>query len=252
MEVFREYAQYYNALYKDKDYVSEARTIELLFRRHGMKGKRIINFGCGTGRHDFELEKLGYQCHGIDMSEGMIKEARSRACQKESSVEFEVADIRDYKTGEKYDAVISLFHVMSYQNTNEDVVAAIRSAANCLNEGGLFVFDCWYGPGVLTERPEVRVKEIEIDSGRVIRIARPVMHPNDSTVDVNYELVFSSIDDPIKIINETHRMRYFFAPEIRFFLAETGFELIEVLEADTMEQPSFDSWTVCCIAKRVI
>lgn len=250
MEVFKEYAQYYNALYKDKDYAFEAKTIQRLFQRYGMNGSHIVNFGCGTGRHDFELERLGYQCHGIDMSEGMIEEARNRANEMGSSIEFEVADIRDYKTNTKYDAVISLFHVMSYQNTNEDVMSTIKSARNCLDDGGLFVFDCWYGPGVLTDCPEIRVKEIEIDSGKVIRIAQPKMHPNENIVDVNYELLFVDGENKIRTLDETHSMRYFFEPEMKLMLECGGFDLIDVLDVNRLMETTFESWTAFFVARR--
>ena len=76
----------------------------------------------------------------------------------------------------QYDAVISLFHVMSYQNTNEDILSAMKSARSSLNSGGLFPFDVWYGPGVLSDRPQVRVKEVQDDKYQLIRIAKPVMH----------------------------------------------------------------------------
>ena len=61
MEVFQDYAYYYNAFYKDKDYQEEARQIDYILKRYNKKIKSIINFGCGTGRHDIELSRLGYE-----------------------------------------------------------------------------------------------------------------------------------------------------------------------------------------------
>ena len=43
--------------------------------------------------------------------------------------------------------MISLFHVMSYQTDNNDILSAFQSARNALNIGGIFIFDVWYGPG---------------------------------------------------------------------------------------------------------
>ena len=50
---------------------------------------------------------------------------------------------------------------------NDDVLAAFLTARHHLNPGGIFLFDVWYGPAVLTDRPSVRIKwmaheEIEI------------------------------------------------------------------------------------------
>ena len=114
MEAFKDYAYYYNAFYKDKNYAEETVTIDKILKKYGRNINRIINLGCGTGKHDMELAKLGYQCTGIDISPLMIEIARSDAAIEKTSVEFEVADIRNYKTNKIYDVVISLFHVMSY------------------------------------------------------------------------------------------------------------------------------------------
>ena len=122
------------------------------------------------------------------------------------------------RTGETYEAVISLFHVMSYQTTNTDLAAAFETAATHLEPGGLFLFDFWYGPAVLTQKPEVRVKRLEDDEIKVTRIAEPVMHVNESIVDVNYT-VFIEVKATRKVeqVRETHRMRYLFLPELLQF-----------------------------------
>lgn len=251
MEVFEDYAYYYNAFYRDKDYRSEAAQADLLLRKHGNKIRNIINFGCGTGKHDVELAGMGYQCRGIDMSPIMIDIAKENAREKEC-VDFSIADIRRYKTSAKYDAVISLFHVMSYQNTNADVLDAFRSARAALNTGGIFLFDVWYGPGVLSDKPALRIKEVRDEKYRLVRIARPVMHDRTNVVDVCYEIfVIDNQTGETRTINEMHSMRYFFRPELAWYLKEAGFELIDNSDCLTLEKTSYDSWTSYFVAKAV-
>ena len=118
----------------------------------------------------------------------------------------------------KFDVVVSLFHVMSYQTTNEDLRLAFETAKFHLKEGGLFIFDCWYGPGVLTDPPVTRVKRIGNDYIDVLRIAEPVMHYDRNMVDVNYEIRVKEKKTGIEeIIKEKHSVRYFFLPEINHF-----------------------------------
>jgi hypothetical protein len=66
------------------------------------------------------------------------------------------------------DAVImsafTIFHVFSYQTTNGDLVAALTTAKEHLNPDGILIFDCWYGPAVLSNKPTIRVKTIEDDA----------------------------------------------------------------------------------------
>lgn len=252
MEVFQDYAYYYNAFYQDKDYKGEVAQVDHLLRKYGDKINKLINYGCGTGRHDMELCELGYQCSGIDMSSIMIDIARQNAHDKKKDIPFEVADIRCYEPQEQYDAVISLFHVISYQNENRDILAAFQSARKALNKGGLFLFDVWYGSGVLSDKPTVRVKEIEDEKNKLIRIARPIMHEKKNVVDVCYEvLVIDKETAETKVINEVHNMRYFFRPELQFFLEQSGFELIDNLDCQTLGETDYETWTSYFVARVV-
>ncbi len=252
MEVFHDYAYYYNAFYKDKDYKSEARQVDLLLRKYGNNVKNIINFGCGTGKHDIELADMGYQCDGIDMSPLMIDIAKENAAMAGKGTRFSVADIREYRVDKRYDAVISLFHVMSYQNTNEDILKTFQSARAVLKEGGILLFDVWYGPGVLSDKPVVRVKEVQDDKFKLIRIAKPCMYDKTNIVDVCYEVLVINTDiNQTKVIEEVHSMRYFFRPELEFYLQQSGFELIDNLDCMTLNETDYSSWTSYFVARAV-
>lgn len=252
MEVFQDYAYYYNAFYKDKDYKAETAQIDELLRKFGIGIKSIINYGCGTGKHDMELAKMGYQCTGIDMSSLMIDIAKDNASKEDLPIDFSVADIREFEPVKKYDAVISLFHVMSYQNGNKDILFAFQSARKALDKGGVFLFDVWYGPGVLSDKPVVRVKEIEDEENKLIRIARPVMHDKKNVVDVCYEVLVTNKQTGVtKVINEVHNMRYFFRPELELMLKQTGFEVIDNLDCQTLGNTNYNSWTSYFVAKAI-
>lgn len=252
MEVFRDYAYYYNMFYQDKNYKSEAKQIDYLLKKYGLNIKRIINYGCGTGKHDIELAKIGYQCRGIDLSSLMIDIARENAKEENIDIDFSVEDIRNFEPKGQSDAVISLFHVMSYQNKNQDILGAFRSARKAINRGGIFVFDVWYGPGVLSDKPSVRVKEIEDGKNRLVRIARPIMHDKENIVDVCYEIfVINKETGETKVINEIHKMRYFFRPELELLLNSSGFELIDNLDCQSLKETNYDSWTSYFIARGI-
>lgn len=250
METFKDYAYYYNAFYKDKNYAQEVKQVDALLKKYGNQIGSILNFGCGTGKHDLELKKLGYQCAGVDISNGMIEIARRNALSLDMDIDFTVADIRTYQPDKTWDAVISLFHVMSYQNTNEDVLAVLKAARKSLGCYGIFLFDVWYGPGVLSDQPTVRVKEAEDGENRLIRIARPVMHAKENVVDVCYEaLIINKATSITKCISEVHKMRYFFTPELEMLLEEAGFELLENIDCVSEREADYHSWTSYFIAR---
>ena len=161
-----------------------------------------------------------------------------------------MADARTVRLGRKFDAVTALFHVMSYQTTNADLKAAFDTAKAHLEPGGVFVFDCWYGPAVLTLRPSVRIARFEDEHNAVTRLAEPVMHPNQNLVDVNYQvLIKNKHSGALEELRETHTMRYLFQPEVSVHLDAAGFELEESVEFMTDGQLGFTTWTAVFVAR---
>ncbi len=220
--VFDAYASYYDLLYQDKNYSNEVEYVTSHIREYAPDAKHILELGCGTGAHAEHLARMGYTVHGVDMSQEMLNRAETRKAglptDVASRLSFGLGDVRSVRTGKTYDVVISLFHVMSYQISNEDLVAAFKTAATHLSLEGLFLFDFWYSPAVLTQRPDVRVKRLEDENIKVTRIAEPVMHVNQNMVDVNYT-VFINVKSTgeIEQVQETHHMRYFSLPELQCF-----------------------------------
>ena len=120
MKVFNKYSLYYNLLYQDKDYKSEAEYINQLIKKYHNNPKSIFNMGCGTGKHDFLLLKMGYEIIGFDISDKMIEEAQLKKSKHfpNEPIEFIKGDIQNIRLNKKFDVVSSLFHVMSYQTKN--------------------------------------------------------------------------------------------------------------------------------------
>jgi SAM-dependent methyltransferase len=254
-KVFDMYALYYDLIYRDKGYAAEAEYVAAHIRMQAPSAKSILELGCGTGAHAACLARMGYSLHGVDLSQSMLAraEARKEALSNEIAgcLTFEHGDIRRVRTDMTYDAVISLFHVASYQTTNADLDAFFSTAAVHLRPGGLFLFDFWYGPAVLTEKPEVRVKRLEDDLIKVTRIAEPTIHTDENIVDVNYS-VFIEVKATGKVeqLQETHRMRYLFLPEIERLFDIHGFTLENAEEWMSGRKPALDTWGVCVMARR--
>lgn len=252
MSVFNEYARYYDLLYRDKDYAGETDYVHNIIQRQSPGAKTILNLGCGSGRHDRCLTDRGYAVTGVDLSKEMLTSAREAATGN-GALEYVQGDVRSVRLGKTFDVVISLFHVMSYQISNDDLMAALATAHSHLKPGGTFIFDCWYGPGVLTDRPSVRVKELEDKVINVTRIAQPVMHPNENVVDVNYRVFLrDKASGNVREINETHRMRYLFFPEVDLMLTSSGFKPQMSEEWLTSAPLSMASWNALFTARKPI
>lgn len=252
--IFDRYSRYYDLLYRDKDYPAEAAFVDRLIQGQAKGARAILELGCGTGLHAAMLAEIGYRVTGVDQSEEMLKRAEERKSSmpqaQSERLSFRRGDARTVRTGSRFDCVASLFHVVSYQSTNADLHALFATARAHLDPGGVFVFDCWYGPAVLEQRPAVRVKRLEGEGLRVTRIAEPTLHPNECLVDVDY-LVF--VEDPaagtVERLTESHRMRYLFRPEIEALLAENGMRLAHGCEWLTGGPLGEDTWGACFVAR---
>lgn len=250
MSVFGDYSQYYNLLYKDKNYESETKYVSDLIQQYKNNAKTLLDLGCGSGRHDECFAKHGYNVSGVDLSEDMLQMAYK--IQKKGILEFSHGDARNVRLNKKFDAVVSLFHVMNYQITNTDLENAFNTARAHLDKGGVFIFDSWHGPGVLTDRPSNRIKELEDQNLKIFRTATPEMWPNECIVDVNYDLkIFNKKLVKEISIKEKHRMRYLFSPEVEYFLSKTEFKLKKSEEWQTKKKLGFDSWFACYIAEAI-
>ncbi len=251
-QVFDAYAAYYDLLYRDKDYSGEAIFVRDLLLQRSVESGDILELGCGTGKHAHHFAQMGYRIHGVDISPTMVAAARSHLpAELSERISFGEGDVRTLQLGRKFDAVISLFHVASYQTSNDDISAMFQTAAQHLSAGGIFIFDFWYGPAVLTDKPTIRVKRMADEAINVMRIAEPVMYPNENRVDVNYTVLISPKDSrKTETIHESHCMRYFFAPELRLLLATAGFELASLVEWVSGDEPGFDTWLSTVVAVR--
>ncbi|KXV16876.1 methyltransferase type 11 [Caballeronia megalochromosomata] len=232
MNFSKGYSRFYDLFHQEKNYRAEATFVIELLARYGMVRGTLMDLGCGTGRHAAEFAGSGFGVSGVDMSSEMLARADARRTflpgAVASRLRFRQGDARSVRTEEVYDAVVSLFHVASYQTTNADFMAMCHTAATHLPRSGLFLFDCWYGPAVLADPPTVHVVRASNDDAAVMRIAEPTMRPHDNTVAVNYTFLITDWKtQSVETALETHVMRYMFKPEVELMLDLSGFEVLD-------------------------
>ncbi|WAR44086.1 class I SAM-dependent DNA methyltransferase [Methylomonas rapida] len=255
-KVFDHYARYYDLLYQDKDYAAEAAYVASHIQKCNPSAQTILELGCGTGAHAEFLARLGFSVIGVDMSQTMLEQAETRKAglpiEIAEKLTFIQGDVRSIRTGEYYDAVISLFHVMSYQISNSDLEDAFATAATHLNPGGVFLFDFWYGPAVLSQKPETRERELENEKIKISRIAEPEMFLSENKINVNYRFLIEELaTGKITKMSEKHCMRYLFKPELELFMKHAGFQPVSFVEWMTNTPMTSDGWSSFSVAKWV-
>jgi len=107
------------------------------------KGMRILDIGCGIGRHSIELARRGYNVTGIDLSECMLNKARQKASEAGVSVRFLHGDARKLNFSNEFDLAIMLCEGgFCLMETDEMNYAILQSGVNALRPGGKFIFTC--------------------------------------------------------------------------------------------------------------
>jgi hypothetical protein len=128
----------------------------------------------------------------------------------------------------------------------------LQTARRHLTPGGVFIFDFWHGPAVLTDRPTERTRMIEDAGTRTLRHARPEFDFATNVVRVHYHLLELRGSEVVAETNETHAMRYFFRPELDFFCAQAGFELTAFYPFLKPGQLATErDWNVTAIARAI-
>lgn len=247
------YANAYDTLYHDKDYSGECDMIEGILGRYGESPTRsIIDLGCGTGNHTIPLSERGYEVLGVDCSQEMIDTAKMKAKSKNISCSFHLADIRQLDLKRKFDTVIMMFAVLGYQLENTDVLAALKTARRHLNPDGLLIFDVWYGPTVLAQRPTDRIKIISTPNNRIIRAASGDLNVRHHTCTIHYRLWQMDGNILTAETEEEHRMRFVFPQELKLFTRIAGFKFKHLGSFPDFENcPGEDTWNVVsiCVAE---
>jgi len=103
--------------------------------------KRLLDIGCGTGRHAIELAKRAYQVVGVDLSESQLKRAREKAEKAGVKVDFIQKDARKLDFNTEFDVVIMMCEGgFSLMETDEMNFQILQGAAKALKTNGKFIF----------------------------------------------------------------------------------------------------------------
>ncbi len=257
MSIFSDYAQHYELLYGEKDYEGECSYVQQLFSAYCTNIDSMLELGCGMAGHAIPFARIGYKMVCVDRSpimlEGGKEKAKTLDAEHRDRLMFMQGDIRTIQLDQSFDVVISLFHVMSYLTSNTDLESTIRNVASHLRIGGVFIFDFWYGPAVLLQRPHVRIRNIKNEKYEVCRIADPALNVNTNTVDVNYRMFVEERSlGRITCVRETHQMRYFFVPELQLLMQHFQLKILHIYEWMSTGPPSEDTWSACVVAQRQV
>lgn len=178
-------------------------------------GASILDMGCGTGRHSVELALRGFRMTGVDLSSGMLAQARAAATAAGVEVEWIEADATEFVTDRHFDAAICLceggFGLIGLEDDPETHDRSIvGNIAQALRPGAPFLMTALNGYSIVRQMKDEAVEQGSFDPATMVATYQDEWSlPEGQTI--------------VQI-----RERLFIPPEVVRMLTEAGFEVLHV------------------------
>jgi len=132
----------YSTVYKHRNNEEAEILISFILSKINLSGDaKILDLGCGAGRHTLLLAKRGFQVTGIDQSAKLLSVAVDEAQKNGLHARFIKDDIRTVSFSEKFDVILNVFTSFGYFENDDDNFALFTNVEKHLSDEGVFVFD---------------------------------------------------------------------------------------------------------------
>ncbi len=212
------------------------------------KNGNILELCCGTGRLTIPLAKEGYNIVGVDNNTSMLKQAKGKANELKTPIEFIKSDIRSLDLPEVYDIIFIPFNSIHHLYSNQDFFNVLISVKKHLKKNGYFIFDC-YNPNihyiVNSEQEEKIIADYSTKDGRKVVIKQTMIYENNTQINrIKWHYFIDGKFDSIQSLD----MRMFFPQELDSYLELNGFNIIHKFggfEEEVFENKSEKQIFVC-------
>ena len=251
------YPEYYALGYRWNTDV-ECDFVQACLKAHGpANAKRLLDIGCGSGRHLLELARRGYHVNGIDISREMVSFARRRIDEESLPAKVAVGDLRDLKIDGTYDAAYCFMDTFRFLLTNEEIVEHLRRVGQVLVPSGLYLTDFWVPRQWETIGGEIHQwEQTEGDTTvRVFYLQHPeTIDPIEQTFEDELVFEIHKPDGVEEIRGGRTRTRLILPQEFRSLVQNAGlFEWIGGFGAFDLNQPfgaDSLSWRMISVLRR--
>lgn len=190
------------------------------------KKARILDIGCGTGRHTIELSRRGYRVIGVDLSAAQLKRAREKAGKVNLPIEFQQRDARDLDFNNEFDLVVMLCEgAFPLMETDEMNFRILENAAKALKVPGKLIFTTLNGLFPLFHSVKDFLAANTREGG-----AQYAQNSFDLMTFRDHN-VTSVVDDDGKQVEVQSNERYYVPSEISWMLKSLGFKKMDILGA---------------------
>ena len=216
-----------------------------IIRRYGGPA---LELAVGTGRVALPLASLGHTVWGIDVSEPMLDRARRKTSSLPKAVRsrlhFERQDFRNFQLERRFKVIFAPFNSFLLLLTADDLGECMRSVADHLSEGGVFVIDAFAmtDDDMEPDSDTITYLEREPESGAsVVRTRKYSYDPDKRQATSRLTFALSDRDGETWKVRFQYTLQLFKPQELLEGILQTGFEIREIYGNHELESFGIDS-----------
>ncbi len=201
-----------------------------LFKEYG-NIKSVLDVGCGVGSHVKHLHDKGYNAEGVEADPAKVEFAKK----KYPDLKFKIQFMQTLNMKREYDAIICIHNIIAFNKTNEEVFTTFKNFNKHLKKGGLLLVQTKNSMGLIKHKVVGR----RVDTGED-RKAMGIKAVVEEELDVTGQRLigrrtFLRLKDNKKVGTYTKNSRLYFPQELKFFLEQSGFEVLDHYGGDLAE-----------------
>jgi ubiquinone/menaquinone biosynthesis C-methylase UbiE len=222
------FADYYDVMSESrfKNIDQELEFFQFIFHTcANVKVTKILDVGCGTGRHSIPLIKSGYEVTGLDKSQNMLNTFRKKLEVVNLKANIIKKDMKNIDFAEEFHAIICMNSAFMYLLADKDILQTLKRFRNALEPGGVAIIDIMNFLNLMGRYKENLVEKHTKDG---INMERAIKHSIEDVPAIWNHQEFGIVEDNGEIMtyHELHRFRMHNYNEMRRFLLDVGFSKI--------------------------
>jgi SAM-dependent methyltransferase len=239
-----EFSKIYDLIYKKKKYDLEVRyylkLLNFFFLRKYKKCK-LLDLGCGTGKHINFFLKKGINVYGVERSKYMSDQIK-----KNKNLKIINKDIRKIKLNKKFDIITALFDVICYFTTKNDINIFFSIVSKHLKKNGVFLCDFWNKKAVYKSLPRSKIIRIKNKNFIIERLSTPKMNGNIFKIIFDFK-VKDLLKNQSYIFREKHMIRPYDPQFLINCAKKYNLTIIQSYEFLKFKKPDHNSWKACIV-----
>ena len=240
------FSRFYDSLTDNVEYKKRADYFCRLLSMCGVDGGILLDLGCGTGSMSIEMAHKGFDVIGVDLSIGMLNEARSKVFESGEQILLLNQSMDDLDLYGTVDCAVCVLDGINHLSGEEQVRASFEKVSLFMNPGGAFAFDV----NTLYKHRNILADNVYVyETDDVYCVWQNSFNEADSSVDITLDF-FEEEDGAYYRSEENFTEKAYELAEISAWLEQAGFEVIGIYDDMTFEEVRAESERAVFLAKK--